>query len=99
MKCIRKFIQSTKRPRITLKDKSTPGGFFSAQLCPEKPSNMTVAVGDVNRILLVFSVTLLIYANPALSQLGECLKLISVECFVESESKSSVINDSRRTHV
>lgn len=33
---------------------------------------LKVAVGDINRILLVFSVTLIIYANPALSQLGEC---------------------------
>lgn len=28
-------------------------------------------MGDANRILVVFSVALLIYANPALSQLGE----------------------------
>lgn len=34
---------------------------------------LKVAVGDINRILLVFSVTLLIYANPALSQLGELM--------------------------
>lgn len=35
---------------------------------------LKVAVGDISRILLVFSVILIIHANPALSQLGE-LKL------------------------
>lgn len=38
---------------------------------------LKVAVSDVNRILLVFSVTLLIYANPALSQLGELMPKVS----------------------
>lgn len=40
---------------------------------------LKVVVGDVNRILLVFSVTLLIYANPALSQLGESVN----ECEID----------------
>ena len=39
---------------------------------------LRVALGDANRILLVFSVTLLIYANPALSQLGELSSVIKV---------------------
>lgn len=54
-------------------------GYFSDPAHQEiSTDKMLHNMGDVNRILVVFSVALLIYANPALSQLGELMPKVGL---------------------